>query len=115
MFANRQNRNAGDDSFREKLYLAATGTNQIDVNDQVINISAITGTSTFKLPHVREAVGRHYTVSIAIASGTHVTTLTTYANDGVRGWANLTLDANGDHVTLFSNGERWIIVENKIA
>ena len=70
-----------------------------------------TATATATLPFVAEAKGQTVTVvGIDVAGG-----ITLQDQNDSENWSDLTIDTNADRVTLFSNGQQWVVVENAIA
>jgi hypothetical protein len=69
-------------------------------------------TLTLTLPPVQEAAGKFYFI---IATNGATATTTVEDDGGDAGYADLTMDADADHVLIYSTGERWLTVVNGIA
>jgi len=86
---------------------------EMTLRDQFLRVSGSSTTSTtITLPSVAEAAGLTFTITANIAD-TAVYLL--QDRDDSLNWTNLTLDADEDRVTLYSNGREWVVVENVIA
>lgn len=71
-----------------------------------------TDSYTLILPGVSESAGEFVYVEVSIANA-KVVTLTDAGDDAA--FVNKTMDANGDHILLFSTGKLWRTIVNGIA
>jgi len=71
------------------------------------------GSYTITLPSVAESAGVEFSITATIANAKVVTLAD--QNDSEDWAADLLLDTDGDSVTLKSDGNRWVVVENSIA
>ena len=99
------------------LFYAPVGSaekKQLTVRDRIVRVDDSSYTCTIWLPPVAEAKG--LTFNISASSGSNNVTITDFGGASYsdsRDWADLTLTADEDQVTLLSDGMGWIIVENK--
>ena len=91
---------------------AQTYTMKASEQSVIITSGHADNTMTLTLPPVQEAAGKFYFI-IATAGATAATTVTDDGDDA--GYSNLTMDANADHVLIYSTGERWLTVVDGIA
>lgn len=86
---------------------------QLGIRQQtvIVNANTETGNFTISLPSVTEAAGLIYSIRARIAN-TRVVTVTD-AGDG--DLSDQTLDTDGDHVLLYSDGLSWHVLVDGIA
>lgn len=89
-------------------------TYTMSASEQTIIVTSgnAANTMTLTLPPVQEAAGKFYYIG-AVAGATAATTVEDDGGDAA--FADLTLDANDDHVLLYSTGHRWLVAVNGIA
>jgi len=75
----------------------------MEIEDMVVHGYITTGTKTITLPSVKEARGKVYTIWAMDGTGTF--TVTDLADDA--GLTDITLNATGEHVVLYSDGFHW--------
>lgn len=63
-----------------------------------------TATATLTLPSVAEARGRTYNIRVLDVAGG----VTIQDRDDSVEWSDLSSDANGEYVTLYSDGQQWV-------
>jgi len=96
-------RTAGVFTKGDNFVTVTDGNLAMEVEDMVVHYYLTTGTATCVLPSVKEARGKIYT--IWAMDGTGTITVTDLANDA--GLTDITLDATGEHVVLYSDGFHW--------
>jgi len=111
-----EQRIANDGSIKHLTFVQADGaqTYQMKASEKTVIITSghSANTMTITLPPVQECAGQFYYIG-AVAGATATTTLVDDGDDA--GFANKTLDADDDHILLYSTGHRWLIVTNGIA
>lgn len=93
------------------VFKAAAATLTLDEQVVVCTVSSGTGSYSLTLPAVASAQGLTFTVKVIRSANA----LTLQDQDDSEDWSDLTLDADEDHVTLYSDGIRWSVIENGIA
>lgn len=84
----------------------------------VINLSDGTNTATalLNLPPVSKCAGVSFSiVARDAAGGATVRTNTGASFDDSPDWTDLVLDTDDDLVVLYSDGDKWTVIENRIA
>ena len=99
-------------------HVVKTAAATLLVHEQMVEVDTTTAAFTLVLPSVAEAKGRTFTIHL-VAGAINACTLTDFPsasfNDS-RDWAgDFTLDAANDLIALTSDGEKWIVDENRIA
>lgn len=106
----------GEGMIKHLTFVQADGaqTYTMSASEQTVIVASghSSNTLTLTLPPVHEAAGKFYFI-IATAGATATTTVED--DNGDAGFADLTMDADADHVLLYSTGERWIVPLNGIA
>lgn len=74
-------------------------------------VTTAAGTHTCYLPSVAEAVGLTFTIRLVTAGNN----LTVADNDDSLDWSDLTLDTAEDFCVLFSDGQKWHVLESDTA
>ena len=97
------------DELAQDVYWVASSTNTSDtmeVYEQVVRIDSKTNTQTFTatLPNVSAARGKIYVITGTLCTGYAITL---QDNDDDAGLTNITLDADGEYVVLYSDGRMW--------
>jgi len=82
-----------------------TATYQMKVHDYSVVTDSSALAFTITLPSVAEARGLSYMITFG-GSGTNV--LTVEDKNGDAGYSDQTLNAVGENLFVYSNGERWI-------
>lgn len=100
---------------RVETFVLADGAQTIQLKPGETGLVIISGnaanTVTVTLPPVHQAAGQIVFIN-ARAGATAATTVEDYNDDA--GLSDLTLDADDDHVLLYSTGERWLTLVNGI-
>lgn len=91
-------------------YVDPAAAYQMTTQDYVVRPDTSSAAVTVTLPSVAEAAGRIYTVACRSASNA----ITLQDQDDSEAWTDLTLDAVGDKVALYSDGLAWHVI-NEIA
>jgi hypothetical protein len=95
-----------------ELSSVATGaaiSRSLNVRETTVRcITDATNAITISLPSVAEAQGRQFDILFVTDGGANVT-VTDKADDG--SMANVVLTAAADKLSVISNGQRWVIVE----
>lgn len=90
-------------------YIDPAASTQLTTYDYVVRVSA-SSAITLTLPPVAEAIGRTYTIIVALASFTN--TVTVADKDDSEGWVDIVLTNAGQVLTLYSNGTKWFVNTN---
>lgn len=95
-----------------RVFLAAAAT--LALYQQYVHATGNTanGSFTVTLPPVAAAKGLTFNVTVTIANSKIITLAD---QDDSEDWSDLTLDADDDSVTVYSDGHRWHVIENAIA
>lgn len=88
------------------------GNFEAALSDQVVRWDDTGGSATMTLPPVEKARGMHFSIRVAVGNAN---ALTVTDKEGSEDWSDLTMDADGDEVLLFSDGKKWWLPVNGIA
>jgi hypothetical protein len=92
-----------------------TGAKTLKPYETNINATANTTYTSYAitLPAVAEAAGLLFTIMATIADAQAITLQDQDDSDDYQG--DWTLDADNDSIALYSDGRKWIVVNNEIA
>jgi hypothetical protein len=120
---NLQDRIAGEqrianDTFVKVINLvqadgASTYTMKASERTLIVNSGHTSNTMTVTLPPVQECAGQFYYIGAPFGDAGNTTTVEDDGGDAA--FSDLTMDADDDHVLLYSTGHRWLVVTNGIA
>jgi len=79
----------------------------------IVNSGHTSNTMTLTLPPVQECAGGLYYIGAPLGDTGNTTTVED--NNGDAALSDLTMDADDDHILLFSTGHRWLVVTQGIA
>lgn len=95
---------AMDRGLSSEIDLDGTANITLKVYQTVVEIVVAAETITVTLPSVAEAYGQIYTIFVNITNGG---TVTVQDQDESYEWSNIVLNADNEHVALYSNSRRW--------
>ena len=91
---------------------SATGTLTLSERFVHATVNTASGDITLTLPDVAEAIGLIFHVFVTMANAK---TLTLEDNGNDAGLTDLDMDADGDNITLYSTGRKWVALNTAIA
>lgn len=89
-----------------------SGTDSYDVtNESVVRVDAALGAGSIALPDARDRAGEIITISDVSGSGTSLITVTGTDREGAARTLD-TMNAQHEHMAVYSDGDYWYVVCN---
>lgn len=110
-------RRAGEDLYVSAAPKFIGGADNVDLTilNRVVVLTGTTGDLDINMPPVSEAAGRIFSIRSPDV-GTDTNAVTVKDPHGSVDWGgNYTIDADDDHLVLYSDGQKWYELTNGIA